>query len=300
MTFYNNNNKRAFADLDRATTTNNDGDNVDSEEEKQPVILAAQKTLKAHEEHMSAMLTQCMHVGVALERAPGLEAFCKVAYANADNNNDAERFFDTALHEVRNTINVVVGGRATGKTTKLRALVHALAGGACFISGDYFRAQLLEDVGIQLLSCRPMVLIVSPHALPVHDQYDAQVALEVPIGSTTDRMTSIDYNGYGASVALCVDSESDVDQLARLGVRLNVLRLGSHQYRKPTMFVQDNMVTFRFRSEPHISRDDMTPLLRAGGLQFAAWRTLHNIGIAHIEKRKCEAQLARATSTTRA
>ena len=61
--------------------------------------------------------------------------------------------------------------------------------------------------------------------------------------------TSIDYNGYGASVALCVDSERDVEQLARLDVRLNVLRLGSHQYRKPTIFDQDNTVA----SEPYVA-----------------------------------------------
>jgi hypothetical protein len=294
MTFFGNSvsRKRLFVGAD-----GKDSAPEAEQQQQQPVTLAARTTLKAHEECMAAMLSQCMRLGVALEHAPGLAAFRKVAYANCATAKDAERFFDTAMQDFCSTISVVVGGRATGKTTKLRALVHALAGSACFISGDYFRAQLLDEEGIQLSSRRPMVLIVSPRALPAHDEYDAKVALEEPIGSTSNRKTSIDYNGYGASLALCVDSESDVEQLARLDVRLNVLRLGSHQYRKPTIFGQDNMVTFEER-EPYISRDDMSPLLCAGGLQFAAWRTLHNLGIAHIEKRKCEAQLAHATTHT--
>jgi hypothetical protein len=295
MTFFKkpDSNKRAFVLINHTTDPASYSDS-EEEQQEQPVTLAAQEMLKAHEERLQATTQQCVFAERALRDVPPLNAFREIALDNTDDEDDAERFFDRALNEHSNTLSVVVGGRASGKTTKLRALVHALSGSARFISGDYFRAKLLEENGIRLSSRHAMVLIVRD---PMYDEPadDAEVTLEKNLDATTNNIhaTKIMFDGECASVALCVESERDVQKLARLGVRLNVLRLGSHQYRMPSIFDQDNEATFPYKRDPFISHADMLPLLCAGGVLFKTWIVMRNLSDAYYAKRHFEFAQAR-------
>lgn len=88
------------------------------------------------------------------------------------------RFFDAALDERHNTINVVVGGDASDKKTKLRALVYAAGGRARFVSGDHFHNELLARADIYLDSPqRPIVVIAgSSRDLPPIEEDDAELS----------------------------------------------------------------------------------------------------------------------------
>jgi hypothetical protein len=253
-------------------------------------------------DHMLTALPsrQCMSAARALTQLPALEVFREIACANvavasATTKQDLERareaealrFYDTALDQQHDTINVVVGGRASGKMTKLRALAHMSGGHARFITGDLFRDELRARFNIVLRSQQRPIVVIAGAAfdLPpicrsdtnvlfydcnVHHEAGASTHREVLCGEKT------------ASVALAIDDESDVLRLALLGVRLNVLRLDEHEYHAPeaAAFVDADNAAMHLAVDghahlpPYISHADMLPLLSAGGDLFAAWRAL--------------------------
>jgi hypothetical protein len=245
---------------------------------------------------------QCMSAAQAVEQLPALKAFrtivrANVAVASDTTNRDLERareaealrFFDTALDECHNTINVIVGGCKSGKMTKLRALVHMCDGRARFFTGDLFRDELRAQANIVLHSRERPIVVIAGRDLPPQDYDDDRVSLgffyNLHERRSTNQREILGGGGNKASVALAIDDESDLVKLASLGVRINVLRLdGDDRYSAPAAasdaFVDvDNAAVYlavdgREHLPQYISHVDMLPLLSAGGALFAAWRAL--------------------------
>lgn len=243
----------------------------------------------------------CMEGARLVERMPAFQAFRDIVCANVAVGNDggggdayrqdlerderdaeAVRFFDTALVECHNTINVVVGGPATGKMTKLHALVHAASGRARFIAGELFRDELLERADIRLGSPPRRIVVIGGGAcdLPPIYEEDGAFSLDFCGGSSSNsRCREITLGGKCVSVALAVNDEEDVVKLASLeGVRINVLRLGPRSYRAPDFSDIDDAIEY---AEKHghehddcLSHKELLPQLRAGGPLYAAWRGL--------------------------
>lgn len=169
---------------------------------------------------------QCASAAQAIVRLAPFQTFCKIIGANiratGGTTDDAQcaweaqvlRFFDTALDERHNTINVVVGGGAIGKT-KLRALVYAAGGRARFVTGDHFRNELLARADIYLdPPQRPIVVIASSSRdLPPIEEEDAELSLDLPPIDYEEAQPGdvgkINIGGKSASVALVIDDEND-------------------------------------------------------------------------------------------
>jgi hypothetical protein len=257
-------------------------------EDEPSTTMTSPTRKRARVDDMLTMLPsrQCASAAQAITRLAPFQTFCKIIQANVGATGDAKcvweaevlRFFDTALDERHNTISVVVGGDASGKNTKLRALVYAAGGRARFVSGDHFHNELLARADIYLDSPqRPIVVIAgSSRDLPPIEEDDAELSLDLPpIDYEAEQpgdVGKINLGGKGASVALAIDDENDLFLLSWLGLRVNVLRLDEDEDFAPAA---DSAATDGRKHVPQrISHADMVPLLRTGGPLFAAWRAL--------------------------
>lgn len=256
-----------------------------------PVTDNVQRAREVEHALVTLPTLQCMNAMRGIENLPALQTFCKIVYANVavatgTTNRDlaraceaeALRFFDTALSQRYDTINVVVGGPESGKMTKLRALVQMLHGSARFVTGKLFREELRAQANIVLRSRDRSIVVFVGRDIPPQNYDDDHVSLEMCSGSQREILGG---GGNPASIALAIDDESDLVRLASLGLRLNVLRLGDEEFHPPAAasdaFVDaDNAAVYSLWGNhclpTYISHTDMRPLLCAGGALFAAWR----------------------------
>jgi hypothetical protein len=222
---------------------------------------------------------RCARALHGIMTTPAYREYHDVKYGNCDGFL-VTKFYDTALRNCGNIFSVVVGGRASGKMTKLLVLMEACGGCAELFDSECFREYLFDNFGILINTSRPMLLIVcTPGDLP-RTQQDLKDGLSMHRTYTDGGYTlgfAITFDGKPACVAMIVD-EDEVQELASIGLNLNILRLGPLQYHEPAL-PQDNSATLSGENKikRYISSEDMLPLLRVGGALYAAWDALISV-----------------------